>query len=98
MRKVIILSGDGFTKFSTKPSVQVVSGIRTCFCIFIFLDDHNFINNINNPQDLKLVTNDAPCDLLQSAPKIRLLENIFFFLFSAKTGGDRSCLDIRDRT
>jgi hypothetical protein len=36
----------------------------------LFLDDHNFINN--HPPDLKLVTNDAQCDLLQSALKIRL--------------------------
>ena len=36
----------------------------------LFLDDHNLINN--HPPDLKLVSNDAPCDLLQSALKIRL--------------------------
>ena len=42
--------------------LQVVSGIRTCFCMYSFLDDHNFINN--RPPDLKLVSNDAPCDLL----------------------------------
>jgi hypothetical protein len=38
----------------------------------LFLDDNNFINNY--PPDLKLVSksNDAPCDLLQSALKIRL--------------------------
>jgi hypothetical protein len=36
----------------------------------LFLDDHNFVNN--HPPDLKLVSNDAPCDLLQSALKIRL--------------------------
>jgi hypothetical protein len=36
----------------------------------LFLDDHNFINN--HPPDLKLVPNDAPCDLLHSALKIRL--------------------------
>jgi hypothetical protein len=42
------------------------------FCIIsiLFLDDHNFINN--HPQDLKLVSNDAPCDLPQSALKFRL--------------------------
>ena len=50
--------------------LQVVSGFRTCFCMFCFLDDHNFINN--NPQYLKLVSNDAPFDSLQSALKIRL--------------------------
>jgi hypothetical protein len=34
------------------------------------LDDHNFINK--HPPDLKLVSNDAPCDLLQSALKFSL--------------------------
>jgi hypothetical protein len=50
--------------------LQVVSGIQTCFCMYYFLDDHNFINN--HPADLKLVPNDAPCDLIQSALKTRL--------------------------
>jgi hypothetical protein len=36
----------------------------------LFLDDHNYINY--HPPDLKLVSNDALCDLLQSALKIRL--------------------------
>jgi hypothetical protein len=36
----------------------------------LFLDDHNFIKN--HPPDLKLVSNDAPCDMLQSVLKIRL--------------------------
>jgi hypothetical protein len=40
------------------------------FLHILFLDDHNFINN--HPPNLKLVSNDAPCDLLQSALKIRL--------------------------
>ena len=40
------------------------SGCDMCF------DDHNFINN--HPPDLKLVSNDAPYDLLQSALKFRL--------------------------
>jgi hypothetical protein len=40
------------------------------FLNVLFLDDHNFINN--HPSDLKLVPNGAPCDLLQSALKIRL--------------------------
>jgi hypothetical protein len=39
-------------------AVQVVSDIRTCFCMYCFLDDHNFINN--HPPDLKLVSNDTP--------------------------------------
>ena len=40
------------------------------FLHILFLGGHNFINN--HPPDLKLVSNDAPCDLLQSALKIRL--------------------------
>jgi hypothetical protein len=63
-----------------------VAGIMPCICRWsrtgapgcpvqkhkdvLFWDDHNFINN--HPADLKLVSNDAPCDLLQSALKIRL--------------------------
>jgi hypothetical protein len=45
----------------------------------LFLNDHNFINN--HPPDLKLVPNDAPCDLLQSALKIRFKKknSIVFF-------------------
>jgi hypothetical protein len=40
------------------------------FLHILFLDDHNFINN--HLTDLKLVSNDALCDLPQSALKIRL--------------------------
>ena len=40
------------------------------FLHILFLDDHNFISD--HPPDLKLVSNDAPCALLQSALKIRL--------------------------
>jgi hypothetical protein len=52
--------------------LQVISGIRTCFCISCFWT--TIISSIynNHPLDLKLVSNDAPCDLLQSALKIRL--------------------------
>jgi hypothetical protein len=34
----------------------------------------------NHPQDLKLVSNDAPCDLPQSALKIRL-KKTYLFIF-----------------
>jgi hypothetical protein len=70
---------------------------RNCFLVFwlrstgdfwyldvflLFLDDHNFISN--HPQDLKLVFNGAPCDLLQSVPKNQALKqnkiiSLFFF-------------------
>jgi hypothetical protein len=40
------------------------------FLHILFLDDYNSINN--HSPDLKLISNDAPCNLLQSALKVKL--------------------------
>ena len=61
--------------------------------IILFLDDHNFISN--HPPDLKLVFNDAPCGLLQSAPKNQALKQNYLSLFFNVIG--RKIGHIQDR-
>ena len=45
-----------------------------------FLDGHNFINN--HPPGLKVVSNDAPCDLIQSALKFMLEKQLFYYFLN----------------
>ena len=51
--------------------LQVIYGIRTCFCIYYFWTTI-ILSIINHPPYLKIVSNDAPFNFLQSSLKIRL--------------------------